>query len=215
MIRLQLTCVSLLAISCTTFAQNLLTNPNFSDGNTGFQTGYTYFTGSPLPAGRYTIAHTPQEHHPLQANFGDHTTGNGLMMVVNGGTLSNVYDWPVWQETVGVTTGWQYTFTGWTTTADSFDGSPAKLAARINGQTVMASFTVPQIGANWQQFSFTWSAVGTTNATISLFSLNTAAAGNDFVLDDLSFSPVPEPSTLWAMGLGAVGLGLSRRRHKR
>lgn len=209
-----LTSVTIIAASfpaCSP-AQNLLANPAFTDGNVGFTSTYTYFTGSPLPEGRYVIAHSPREHHPLQADFGDHTTGTGLMMVVNGGTLTDVYDWPVWEETIPVLRNTLYDFSGWTTTADSLDTSPAVLAVRINGQTVIGSYTVPNHAADWHEFAQSWNSAGSTSALIQIFELNTASDGNDFVLDDLSFSaPVPEPSTALAL---AGGLALWARKRK-
>lgn len=209
-------CLSLvLAAPTAASAQNLLVNPAFTDGNSGFTSTYTYFTGSPLPEGRYVIAHSPREHHPLQADFGDHTTGTGLMMVVNGGTLPNVYDWPLWQETVSVSANTLYDFSAWTTTANSFDTSPGQLGVRINGETVVSSYTVPNPAANWQQFGGLWNSGASSSATIQIFSLNTAALGNDFVLDDLNFSTaVPEPTSMLALAAG-IGVLIRRRRSRK
>lgn len=206
--------VGLLSIQ-SAHAGNLLSNPAFEDGNTGFECFYTYFTGSPLPEGRCVVASSPRLHHRLQADFGDHTTGKGLMLIVNGGTLSNVYDYPFWRETVAVDQGKNYSFTGWTTSADAYDSSPARLAASINGHLVMPEFQVPAVGHEWVQFSFNWNAEDYETATISLFSLNTAYNGNDFVIDDLSFDesssvPALPPAACFAIGL--LGLVTAMRR---
>ncbi len=57
-----------------------------------------------------------------------------------------------------------------------------------------------------------------------MFDLNTSyeSAGDDFTVDDLSLTgvpnvpaaPVPEPATLGIFGVGLAGLGWMRRRRK-
>jgi hypothetical protein len=47
----------------TSTAQNLVINPAFSDGNTGFNSTYTYFTGNPITEGRYSIVQNPRDAH--------------------------------------------------------------------------------------------------------------------------------------------------------
>ena len=65
---------------------SLVANGDFSAGNTGFTSSYTYVTGpgSLVPEGVYTITTDPHLEHPGAVSFGDHTTGTGEMMAVNG-----------------------------------------------------------------------------------------------------------------------------------
>jgi hypothetical protein len=44
--------------------------------------------------------------------------------------------------------------------------------------------------------------------TLKIIDTNTAGIGNDFTLDDLSFQAVPEPSSLFLLGSGVVGVTL-------
>lgn len=62
---------------------NLIANPSFSLGNTGFTSSYTYTTNL-WPEGTYYIGANPTTYHSSFASCGDHTTGTGLMMIVNG-----------------------------------------------------------------------------------------------------------------------------------
>lgn len=167
---------------------NLLVNGDFSQGNSGFASGYTNSTDLG-PEGNFTIGTNPANYHaPGVASFGDHTTGSGLMLIANGAVTPNV---TVWQETVSVQPGKSYNFTGWarewggTTT----DPSPAVLHVEINGQAAGADYHVPGTVTQWSQFSYTWNSGAATTATIRIVDLNTVAGGNDFALDDFSFAP--------------------------
>ena len=188
---------------------NLLQNGNFSQGNTGFVTGYTNSTDLG-PEGNFTIGDNPAHYHAAGvASFGDHTTGSGQMFIGNGAIAPNV---TVWQETVAVQPGTNYNFSGWarewggTTT----DPSPAVLHVEINGQPAGADYHVPGAVTQWSQFSYTWNSGAATAATIRIVDLNTVAAGNDFALDDLSFLPAAP-----AAAPAAVNGGLELRSRRR
>lgn len=77
-------------------APNLITNGDFSAGKTGFQTDYPPPT---FGAGALSIDTNRPPLNPGWATFGDHTTGNGLMLVADGTTFA---DQKVWLETVSV-----------------------------------------------------------------------------------------------------------------
>ena len=62
---------------------NLLTNGDFSAGNTGFTSQYTYSPGNLLHEGTYTVDNNPHNDSIYGASFGDHTTGKGLMLIAN------------------------------------------------------------------------------------------------------------------------------------
>jgi len=70
-------------------AANLIINGNFSGGNSGFSSGYTYVT-SCGEYGAYMIAHSPFAVCAGWADIGDHTTGTGKMMIIDGSTAPNV-----------------------------------------------------------------------------------------------------------------------------
>ena len=94
-------------------ATNLLVNGDFSQGNTGFtsQLDYIPIHGTHWGPSYYGIVHNPStEIWDAFGNFGDHTTGSGLMFASDGPTDPNTV---VWQETVNVARGTDYVFSGW------------------------------------------------------------------------------------------------------
>src|SRR3972149_1171431 len=100
----------------TTQAQSasLLVNGDFEQGNTGFSSGHTYSPGIQDPnggSGEYTITTNPTLWNLDQAvaSYGDHTTGSGLMMAINGATSVM----SAWGETVAVVPSTTYQFSGW------------------------------------------------------------------------------------------------------
>ena len=205
--------MALLALSqAAVMGQNLIVNGDFSSGNTGFTSGYTYSSslssgGESAGEGNYYVTTNPNNTHSGFSSFGDHTTGSGNLMVVNGSTIANN---SVWQETVSVTAGRNWTFSLWM--ASAVAGTPAVLQVYINNVLQSTTFTAPSSAATWQQFSLNWSSTGTNSATIRLVDSNTAAGGNDFAIDDIRL--VPEPGT-YAAGMFLVGAGFFAWRRQR
>ncbi|HTH48264.1 MAG TPA: PEP-CTERM sorting domain-containing protein, partial [Candidatus Limnocylindria bacterium] len=163
--------------------------------------------GESAGEGNYYVTKDPNNTHSGFSSFGDHTTGSGNMMVINGSTVASK---TVWQETVSVTAGRNWTFSLWM--ASAVAGSPAVLQVYINNVLQSTTFTAPSSAATWQQFSLNWSSTGTTSATIRLVDSNTAAGGNDFAIDDIRL--VPEPST-YAAGMFLAGAGFFAWRRQR
>ncbi len=163
---------------------NLITNGNFSAGNTGFSSQYFYTSNNTKDA-EYFVGTSPQAWYFAHFPCTDHTTGNGNMMLVNG---SEIADLEVWKTTVTVTPNTNYSFSTWISSISN--PNPAQLAFSINGNSLgsLINATVPP--CNWNQFYTTWNSGNATSATISIINKNTIFFGNDFALDDISFSPV-------------------------
>ena len=126
--------------------------------------------------------------------LGDHTSGSGNYMIVNGSTSSNK---KVWEYTVqNVAPGVIYQFKAYVTCLFMTPGgvSPTnnylpKLQLKINNQDVGPVYTVPWTdGGQWTLWSQEWVAGdNATTAKITIIDNCTSDNGNDFGLDDIVF----------------------------
>ncbi len=167
-------------------ALNFVDNGDFSLGNTGFTSDYrdTNGAGSLYPEGFYSIVTNPNSVHPNFASFGDHTTGTGNMMVINGaGSPVNI-----WCQTIAVTPNTQYDFSAWG--ASCTTGNPAQLQFEINGVLVGTSLQLPAVNGQWVEFHVVWNSGANTSITICIHDQQTALSGNDFAIDDITFRQI-------------------------
>jgi hypothetical protein len=177
----------------TDLTNNQVVNGDFSSGNTGFTSSYTAPTSPPTgnccgllsDEGNYAIDTNPHNTHTSFASFGDHTTGTGNMMIINGASTANV---TVWTENITVTPNTTYVFSVWFASVTS--SNPGQLNFSINGAPLGTTITLSSTTGVWQNFTTTWSSGSSTNATIGLINQNTAANGNDFAMDDVVFAPI-------------------------
>jgi len=189
---------------------NLVLNGDFSAGNSGFNSDYTFVTTN-TTAGEYGIGIDPNLWASVFDSFGDHTTGTGNMMFVNGASIANQV---VWTQNVSVTPNTLYDFSGWVSSLLSYP-NPAVLQLFVNGSQVGANITASTVGGVWEQFSGQWDSGTSSLASLAIYDINLAFAPNDFALDDLSFTVVPIPAAGWLFASGVAGLAvLVRRRRK-
>jgi len=224
-----------------TSAGPIVPNASFSLGYSGFTSSYTYLSSSTLPnyglmypEGTFTVGTDPSQVHDRWASFGDHTTGDGLMMIVNGNRAAEML---VWSTTVDVDPNTQYDFTAWA--ASMRYRSPASLAFSINGTLLDGPLNLPSETGLWQQFTSGWSSGDSTVAVLSLINRNTEWNGNDFALDDIMLNAlapiepfsfafpeepgdvseaeavVPEPASLLLFGSGLAALAGVRKNRKK
>ncbi len=184
----------------------LVINGDFSAGNTGFTHSiYIYepdITGNSElnPEGHYGVG---PDAHTYHSNFWgkDHTTGSGNFMIVNG--YPNSPQPVVWATNVAVIPGVNYYFSAWALSLNSV-GNYATLQFRVNGSLVGTTAPLPARPQNnnppfnWIQFYGTWTApAGVYSVPIEIVDSQTAASGNDFGLDDISFATLaPIPVTI-------------------
>jgi hypothetical protein len=203
---------ALLAGNAPAQAVELIVNGDFEAGNSGFTSDYLFSPGNIFPEGTYDILTSPSLSHGLAAAYGDHTSGAGLMMAVNGSVTGGH---TVWSQTVAVATGTDYDFSLWISAW--FPAAPATLEFFFNGASI-GSFGVSSTTGLWENFTDTWSSGAATSLTIAIVDNNTIASGNDFSLDDISLTPVAPPAVPEPSGLGLLVLGLGSlvlRRNRR
>lgn len=175
----------ILTVKAVNESLNTIVNGDFESGNSGFTSNYIESPGNLVPEGVYEVLTDPSASHPNFASCGDHTSGNGQMMAINGNGTPNQ---SVWCQTVTVQPNTEYAFTAWATSLVA--ASPAQLQFSVNGVNLGNIFSVSSALCNWQQFYAIWNSGGTSSATICIVNQNTALNGNDFALDDIGFSPV-------------------------
>ena len=190
-------------------------NGNFSGGNTGFSNGYTFdAVDPPNVGGHYTVDTTPFNFNSGGANFGDHTTGTGLMLIADGNLTSGV---PVWSESVAVVPNTDYLFTFYSApwgerNGSGVDPSPATLVTTANGVQIGSTLNLVSTDGTWSKFAGTFNSGALSNISLEITDSNTTFIGNDFAIDDISL--VPEPNTLIIGLSGATCLLLRMRRIK-
>lgn len=180
-----------------------LINGDFSLGNTGFSSDYVH-DPTPEAEQEYAIAYRPLQVHGGWGNFGDHTTGTGLMLIANGATQANKV---VWSARLPTATDTAYHLSAWAATAYLPE---ATLRFTVNGSQVGDLLGLASVG-EWRHFEAVWHSGANTIAEIAMYDVQQQWYGNDFVLDDLSFesASVPEPATL-TMLLGVAAVGAAR-----
>ncbi|MFT5859790.1 MAG: gliding motility-associated-like protein [Flavobacteriaceae bacterium] len=177
------------SVSVESVIGDIIVNGDFELGNTGFTTAYTLGIGGawgPLSnPGTYAITTSPSLVHNNFSSCGDHTTGVGNMLVVNGSSTANTN---VWCQNVIVTPNTDYEFSAWIANALN-DPNVANLQFYVNGAAIGSIFTTSVTGCVWEQYSDNWNSGAMTNVTLCIVNQNTAGSGNDFALDDIHFGP--------------------------
>ena len=189
-------------------AQNLISNGNFElEGSSGFKyTEPPYFWRTPPFAltsqpGDIAFVASP---HIFNRDFeidGDHSTGFGKMMVVDGATVtgSNMYVWQAGLNAEGVCNlqvGQTYTFSYWVRSVSqevTNNATRANLVVDFENASqiilVEGATMAPLPADKWRRVVYRFRA-DQPCVKIGLRNTNTSALGNDFALDDMElFAP--------------------------
>jgi gliding motility-associated-like protein len=169
----------------TTVIPSLITNGDFSMGNTGFTTDYNFLTTTDgTTQGVYGITTNSNTWANFAATCNDHTGAGGNFMVADT-NISLGGNARLWCQTVPVNAGENYIFEYFANAIVSND--PARLQVEING-VVVGTTNLSSTTCTWNQSSFSWNSGTSTIAEICIYSRNSSSpSGNDFGIDDISF----------------------------
>lgn len=165
-------------VSSNYTTSNMVTNGDFNFGNTSFSSSYSYSATNLYPEGVYTVNNNANNVHS-----GFSGTGDGNFMVVNGSTSPGM---EIWCQDIIVEPFTTYNFSSLVTTVAS--GNPALLQFSINSDVIGTTFSAPSTPGSWANFSATWYSNTEITAEICIINQNVAGGGNDFGLDDISFT---------------------------
>ena len=164
--------------------QNLVVNGDFEQGNTGFTSAYSY-NNNLYSEGTYYVGYNSQSYHP---DFQGTAYAGSNFMIINGSTSANTN---VWTQVISVSPNTYYAFSTWVCTV-SPAGDVAMLQFAINGSQLGNVFTAPSSMNTWRNFYEIWYSGSSTSATITILNQNIGGSGNDFGLDDISFTTLYE-----------------------
>jgi hypothetical protein len=173
--------------------RNLLQNPSFTQGRTGFTTTYTYIRApgnspvdSTLHAERtYAITDNARDYHYNFVGTGRTGAGDKFMIVNGAAALQSVY-----AQRVTVLPNRYYSFSVHAVSLNS--QSPAQLGLVVDGKSTSVVTTLPTTPAEYVQFSDLYFSGpsptgGPFEITVEIRDVNKDATGNDFGIDDLYF----------------------------
>jgi gliding motility-associated-like protein len=168
---------------------NLLQNPSFTAGNTGFTSGYTFVpTPTSTPSlyleGTYAIGNNAFTYHPDFVGNGRTGPGDNFMIVNGAAALQAVY-----AQTVTVFPNRFYTISVYGVSVHPT--SPAQLGLVVDGKSTSVVTTLPTTVNQYVKledlyFSGPGPATGWP-VTIEIRNINKDFSGNDFGIDDVYF----------------------------
>lgn len=161
---------------------NLIFNGSFQLGTMGFFTQYNLIpANNNVGQGVAGVTSNPQIWFNPFASCNDQD-GTNTMLVADAATTPNTV---LWRQIVPVQPNTDYTFSYWATSVVNV--SPGQLRVDINGTNVNTT-TLTNSTCSWQNITMTWNSGASTFATLELTNINLAANGNDFAIDNLSFT---------------------------
>jgi gliding motility-associated-like protein len=168
---------------------DLIVNGDFESGNTGFTTSLEYSPGPiffcPLcDENTYAIGANATLYHSGFAGS-DHTNPpTGDFLIANGPGQAGAL---VWCQTIQVQPNTDYSFSFWArdVTNNNNPHPTALLQVAFNG--VISSDTL-NADAGWEELVTNWNSGELTSVEICIINQQSLTGGNDFGLDDISFT---------------------------
>jgi len=181
-----------MTIPAATVCGGLIVNGDFELGHAGFETHYTYTTDL-TDTGTIVVGVDPQDHHPLAVSYGDHTRGDGRMLIVNGSVDGNA---TVWGQAVSVKPNTEYAFLYWLSTWDPAGTRQAQIRCLINEVRVGAAGFAGTTAGQWGCVLLRWNSGPASEAKVRLVDRTGTEADNDFSLDDIDMVEVGDHCVL-------------------
>ena len=206
---------------------NLIVNPSFESGNTGFTSDYTFLSQNTVPPsteeGQYKIVQNLSQAHNAWAMFGSLSAQSGTnYFVANGAPNATLSPW---SQTISISPGQittsssnapvYYRFQAYIASVYGQGSAQPQLAFEmsLNNSGIwqeLTSSTAPPSPYNWYltyrdgYFNFM-----PTTVSFRLRNTVTAAGGNDFAVDSIYFglstnAPAYNPSTTPINSIGAI-----------
>lgn len=204
----------------TSASANLIANGDFSAGFTGFSSEYTLTNSNLQPEGTYTVGSNPNAYHPLFVSV----AGGNPMLIANGSPENE----QVLLAYTGAATSGNYSFSASVMNICCnvlFNGAPSTVLFQISQGggpfTTVASYTTNppgDAGISNLVTSSTPFFLQTGLFNFRIIDSVSAAAGNDFAIDNLSIEAAAVPGPIVGAGfpglLMALGglVALARRR---
>ncbi|MDF3025702.1 MAG: type sorting protein [Fluviicola sp.] len=171
--------------------QEMITNWDFSNGNTGFSSDMIY--NSIYSPCNYYVA--PTFFTMTFPSLHDHTPSNDSMFLSLDGCVNGPTK--IWEQTIlGLNPNTDYRFSFWATRAA---GNQPIFEIHLTGD-VTGNLTLPTetgifipLGGNfmWDEYGITtWNSGANSSVTIRIVNLETNGYGVDFGLDDFSFRQI-------------------------
>jgi hypothetical protein len=165
---------------------NLLTNGDFEEGNSGFTSDYT----SPFDSnnGEFDIISDAQTIVPEWIGVSKIGTS---FMAINGATDNALAVYK--QIAVSVDTNTTYSFSGFLSNLKTIDPTiTPEIEIRItgvqSGETTSQFFRAPEVTDTWKFMEILWQSDNNTEINLEIFCTTTNIDGNAFGLDNLIFA---------------------------
>ncbi|MDQ3143031.1 MAG: hypothetical protein M3Q56_12375, partial [Bacteroidota bacterium] len=158
---------------------NLVRNGDFEAGFTGFTTEYIYgVPGSPFAPDWISVGTNPQAYNGGFSPCGDHTSGSGNQLIVDGSVTAGKR---IWCQTITLTPGTMYLFQFFVQSV--YPVAPARLDVTVNGMSIGGI----NAGAvcDFRMFEACFTALSASNV-ICIRELSGIGFGNDFAIDDIA-----------------------------
>ena len=166
----------------------LIINGDFEQGNVFFSSQYDYLPSKITQQKSYCLSKNPKGTYAKFDACGDHTSGFGNMMIVNGDSSGKHYFWG--QTVYDIKKNTDYQFYYWCTNVDTTN--PTAIYVIFNNDTLKehAYLGPAKESCIWHQVIFTWNSGNNDTLQILLTDFNRRYFGNDFAIDDISLQEV-------------------------